>query len=429
MSEFAMMMGLAYGLQAIGAIILFSIFFDVKIKRYLCCVITVFIYVILWFTYYPGKVASNMIGLTVGNLIIAMLCFEGDIKYKSMLTVLYTGCITIGEIIVLNVVEYIYIDYSITDTNVVVIALASKLLIIIIEITIKHKLNCNLRMINNKQFAIYVISMVFIIANLYSHIDITIRHGNSTVNSLVMTFLSFGLMICVVLMFQEFCDHAKVQDKVRENALMMQKMNNDLKNYEQMKNSYEQIRMIKHDLPKHMEIIRGYARKNDAQDILNYIDNYSMNIEEVINRADTGSAALNVIMDNMANKAARQGTKLSWHVRCDMGFMQDVDIVSIFSNILDNALESCQRCGGGYIDINVLSVNGNSITIYLENSCIESKQEDGSLPKTIKNDIENHGYGMKSLQAVAAKYKGFVCCTYVEERKVFITEISIPVSL
>ena len=43
------------------------------------------------------------------------------------------------------------------------------------------------------------------------------------------------------------------------------------------------------------------------------------------------------------------------------------------------------------------------------------------LPKTTKEDVQNHGYGMKNMQAIAEKYGGNLLCRV--EKDEFVLQI------
>ncbi len=125
--------------------------------------------------------------------------------------------------------------------------------------------------------------------------------------------------------------------------------------------------------------------------------------------------------------AQNKDTKFIYHIQnVNMDFVQDIDICTIFSNILDNALESCEKSDSKEIVLEIYIVNGKFLTIDLANSCdIVPSVKDGKLV-TSKLNSNNHGFGMKSVIKTVKKYKGQVFYYFNEEESKFITNISIP---
>ena len=93
-----------------------------------------------------------------------------------------------------------------------------------------------------------------------------------------------------------------------------------------------------------------------------------------------------------------------------LGFMDVMDICSVFGNALDNAIESVLKLPDKekrLIRIAVYTQN-NFLMIRVENYFEGPLQmEDGEF-KTTKRDKGRHGYGIKSIHCIAEKYGGSV---------------------
>ena len=92
--------------------------------------------------------------------------------------------------------------------------------------------------------------------------------------------------------------------------------------------------------------------------------------------------------------------------------INEEDICIIFGNILDNAIEACERISGGrYISL-LLAYDGKDLTLKVENSCSSETSADYG---TIKSDKENHGIGRHSIEHTLDKYNA-VYYTEVQDR-------------
>ena len=101
----------------------------------------------------------------------------------------------------------------------------------------------------------------------------------------------------------------------------------------------------------------------------------------------------------------------------------------MMGNALDNAVESVEKCGPEqHISISVRIWRKDFFAvIQVENSFAgEIRFGENGLPKSSKGDDANHGFGIRSIQAIAEKYGGTV--TVTAENNIFTLTVLLPVS-
>ena len=112
-------------------------------------------------------------------------------------------------------------------------------------------------------------------------------------------------------------------------------------------------------------------------------------------------------------------------IRAELSFFNDMDIVTIFSNLINNAMESCAHSSEKKIYLNIHTENQNFIVIKIENtSDIEPIVINGRL-KTHKDNAKLHGIGMNSISRALSAYNGSLDWKYNKEQKIFSTTIII----
>ena len=91
----------------------------------------------------------------------------------------------------------------------------------------------------------------------------------------------------------------------------------------------------------------------------------------------------------------------------DKCFIDDISLTCIFSNILDNAIEACEKASGDkYIKLSIFN-KSNCIVINCINSKSQNIKSQENLFKTTK--IENgHGFGIKIIKEIVTSYDGVV---------------------
>ena len=88
------------------------------------------------------------------------------------------------------------------------------------------------------------------------------------------------------------------------------------------------------------------------------------------------------------------------------------DICSLFGNIMENAVEACERVqdpARRVISLNVRSLAGQ-VSVCAENYFEGEVRFADGLPVTRKEDTFRHGYGVKSIRMIAEKYGGTMQC-------------------
>ena len=113
---------------------------------------------------------------------------------------------------------------------------------------------------------------------------------------------------------------------------------------------------------------------------------------------------------------------------CD--FMEMIDISSIFSNLIDNAIEACAKIDEDqkrYITLRTTSIK-EYFVIRCENSKsknIHSRKDNKGRFITSKKDKFYHGIGIESIKSSINKYGGDI--RIKEEEEKFVVSIYLPI--
>lgn len=175
--------------------------------------------------------------------------------------------------------------------------------------------------------------------------------------------------------------------------------------YAALKEAMETINIKCHDL-RHQ--IRRFREDNvlseaAAADMENAITEYAA-------FAFTGNSALDMVLSETNHRCARCGVRASYMADGRLiDFMSDEDIYSLFSNLLENAVEATVQCPEELRTMGLRIENrlGSLVSVTVYNYCGQEEfvYADG-LPKTTKNREDIHGFGLKSVRRVCEKYGG-----------------------
>lgn len=238
-------------------------------------------------------------------------------------------------------------------------------------------------------------------------------------SSMLQTFpaLCFYILIGIIMFNIIMCKGFLEIIKSKNIQIEHEKIKNQELHYQLLEEKIDNTKQLIHDIKKHVNILKGYTISNDFIKIKSYIDELSDEIknEEVI--VVTGNQLIDLSLNANKNIFLDNSIDIKYDVRIrDVHPISDLDFNIIFSNILDNAIESCIKTNGHFIKIKLDKVDGNVI-LKVINPCsyVNANYE------TTKRDRMNHGYGINIINKIVRKYDGIATFKFEEKNSAFIS--------
>lgn len=239
---------------------------------------------------------------------------------------------------------------------------------------------------------------------------------------MIISFLLVLSNICLILSIRKIIVDNRL---IAGGNLIKEKMKMQYTHYMNMQEDHMKIRQMHHDIKNHIACIKGVTQSNN--DATNYISSIENELDKYNNNFNTGNIILDIILNEKGKICKESNIKLLIHINnfdaCN--FIDTIDVCSIFSNILDNAIEACKKI----IDFNKeITLRGTIVNDFFVIRIENTKQNKVNIKedyiKTDKKDTYLHGLGIKSVRDSVSKYNGEVVIDYIENR--FIMKIFIP---
>ena len=204
--------------------------------------------------------------------------------------------------------------------------------------------------------------------------------------------------------------------------------------YEEIKNVRKEIISFRHDMRNHFSVLgklcddgRKSPEKN-IRKIREYLDSLGMEYQHFNSVMETGNMALDAVVGIKKSNALSKGIKFDAEINVPLDMESDsMDLVIIFGNLLDNAIEACEKTEGNKeIKLEVKYILAN-LFITIENTYNGSLDGVGNvnvqskLPETTKKDSLNHGVGLQNVKETVNKYGGEM--SWTAKDNVFKVEI------
>lgn len=179
----------------------------------------------------------------------------------------------------------------------------------------------------------------------------------------------------------------------------------------------------RHDLRHHNGILHEYLTSGDVGGALEYLQYYEESLAESGLVQHCKNPTANVVLSLYEKKANADDISFSLNaVIPDNLSISPSELGTMFSNLLENALEACERTRSPAPMISfVADTDEDSLKIELRNSVDGKVEFEHNLPISTK---ENGGTGTKSVLRIVEKHKGML--RFTQENDVFITQIILP---
>ena len=202
--------------------------------------------------------------------------------------------------------------------------------------------------------------------------------------------------------------------------------------YEAIKKSSMETRRLRHDMKNHLIALKELASQSRSEELLAYIDSIAEQIEAAAPPYRSGNDIADVIIADKYAKAEKRGLKLC--ISGDLAGLdiESADLVTILSNLLDNAIEALSRAYGRDLSdedkkiILEFKKNANFILITEKNKSV-SRLTPGNIVSS-KNSPD-HGFGILNIKRAVKKYGGEFNINCSEEGDIYLVETEILMPL
>ena len=211
-----------------------------------------------------------------------------------------------------------------------------------------------------------------------------------------------------------------------ENRIYKLKVSNQIGMYRSISENFNKQNKKTHEYKNQIMCISALIKKKNYQELEKYVNEISGRLDKELDFICTN----NVIVDAILNSKYQEirGKKIVFVLKInDLAnlFIRDEDIVIILANLLNNAIEACEKCENKKIIKLKFIHEDNSVVISVKNTHRNViNYVDNEIQTSKKEETGEHGVGIKNIIEIIEKYEG----SYViqSDDKEFYFSILIP---
>ena len=364
-------------------------------------------------------------------MIILAMWFLYEISFiKTLILVFFIeSIITITDYIVIMILAKIYGDIttlggasSLIGRLILILSrlILFAILIVISRISSKKRNNVTADM-SNKEWIQFLIFPIFTICAVMLMVNSVMKSYHSDIVP-VYYIIAIGLIVLNLVVFHLISEILEHSRKMKEAQILRQQSIGQVELYNSMRENYNIQRQRTHEYKNQIVCMDMLMKKKDYSKLEDYIGNISDGLDAQLDMVDTNNDVVNAILNAKYYEAIKNDVLFVLKIN-DLSDIKvsDEDIVTILSNLLDNAIEAAKQCDVGKRTVKIKLLSEDDVlTIAVSNTYKTEPMltEDGYI-RTTKNNKEEHGWGIRNIVATLEKYNAEYIIDYKNGEFIF----------
>lgn len=401
--------------------------FSFKHSKRTACLSLILLYIALFFICQYKSILLNLAAFLIINCIYIFMAYQTKWHTALFHSAIIAGAMGISETLMAGHIANLFYNIDMGNSYLVQLILLtffSKSLYFFTLQIIVHFNNSKEKFTVNTQISYPFITIPIITIWISSILlSFCLKTNTDPSNSRI---ISFCALLIFVINFFIYSIYKYTQQKENESEEFQRQLQTEYHKadyYKLLIQEYESRNILIHDIKNHLQSIYLLNENGDQDKVADYINNMirSSSLKTTVRVSDND--VLNAILCRYIKKAEENGIALRTDIRSGSFYlMSDTDMTALFCNLLDNALESAGLVPDSFIELNIKDKADTPFAVLtMINSCKADPFDEAGRLITAKANKLRHGYGMKSIARIAAKYGGDMTAYYNEKTNTFHT--------
>jgi len=201
-----------------------------------------------------------------------------------------------------------------------------------------------------------------------------------------------------------------------------------VENYQNLEIYMNQIARVKHDMRGHISAMKILLDDGEHDRLAAYLRDIQDSYLEMNELIACGNRLIQSILGHSAGQAQQLDFKISFDISPLPSLtISDVDTVSLLTNLLNNALDSCKKeplPEKRWIAVTIKCIESH-LYISVKNALSDKVKHVGDRYISTKKSALFHGHGISIIRDIAEKYDGYAQFDYNDDS--FIAEVALCV--
>lgn len=268
-------------------------------------------------------------------------------------------------------------------------------------------------------FPVFTIAVIYAMLSVFEYVQ-TVEQAN------LLAVVAFGMVGMNIVVFYLINDIVEREMKLHENKVYQIQAKNQLEMYRSVSENFDNQKRKTHEYKNQIACIESLIDKKQYQKLEEYVKEIYGSLNNEPDAINTNNVIVNTILNTKYQEVEAKGIVFVFRVN-DLSELKikDEDVVTILSNLLNNAIEACEACEDKKVIKFKFVREDDMIIIAVKNTFnYDVIYENGEIKSTKTSNANEHGVGIKNVLKIIEKYGG----SYVIEDKnqEFFFSIIIP---
>lgn len=353
-----------------------------------------------------------------------------SLKKSFVLAILFDALLLAVDYLIYLISRWISLDNELLGQQYVIgrslVYLLGKIILFLIILVIRKKFGEKTmeKMLDTEWlrflfFPVFTIVAISAMLSVFEYIQ-TVEQAN------LLVVIAFGMVGMNIVVFYLINDIVEREMKIHENKVFQIQARDQLEMYRSISENFDNQKRKTHEYKNQISCIESLLDKKQYSKLEEYVKKIHGSLHNEPDTINTNNVIVNAILNTKYQEADAKGIVFVFRVN-DLSELKikDEDVVTILSNLLNNAIEACETCEGKKV-IKFKFVKEDDMTIIAVKNTFnyDVKYENGEIKSTKTTNVDEHGVGIKNVLKSIEKYGG----SYVieDKNKEFFFSIIIP---
>lgn len=354
--------------------------------------------------------------ITLSAFIIYLVCileffYKGTLLEHLLISIIASSLLAIIDVCTLTLfstifgVEYRELVMKSSMSRFLVVLVTKSVYLIFVSIIVSFKRKYALMLHRSELFMIS--STLSVSCLLISIVRNIIYNTKEHYNAF------FIILLCVLLLnigqYYTMIYISRKNLKEKSISLMQKQIEMQEDSIRNLEVKYDETAKIRHDIKSHISCALKLAEQGDNKELINYLSELSENkINKIVSYVKTERKILGAVINSKLGIAESKGFDMQCMILNEMDNIKDIDAGILIANLLDNAIEACDKNDRHSKIMLKMWSDAGYYCIEISNTVETAVLVENPNLFTSKSNKELHGVGLKSVKDIVEKYNGMI---------------------
>lgn len=372
------------------------------------------------------KLANSLIAVFM-SLTASVIFYSGTIFLRIIYPIIYwlllLVCETVSIFIMVIIMRKNWESVMNDESTYVVSACLSLFLMLIFIIVFKKRIVEN--KLADKKYKREIL-MVFSIVIIYTVFAVSALSNTewlqNNVSLVVVISCVFASMtsLAIIIVYNMISRQSQYNLELK---MKLQQIEFENKLNADMVNIVKRLRSLRHDMNNHIGVMRCLLDTKQYEDLDHYLQNMYSDVKLVNDFIAVNNKILGYLLNSKKSRAKQEQVDFEVIISSEEIPMSDNDMVSLLSNIIDNAIEAAAKVEHDkYAMLNIKRM-ADKVVIECENTFSDKPVIINEEFISTKKEKGEHGIGLKNIRNMVTKYNGKLI---IDVGDIFKIRVEIP---